>query len=195
MEVRPRYGPNEPPGGERCVRRQRCQTRSVHSYCVRCGSEPRKIIYRKRGADALPGSLVGATPRAKDRVGTLGHLVTGRPAAVPVEPRAQTEVRPRGFCSPFLVGVPLSMIPGSSTSPVQTSMPTSPSPSSEQIGTPNPPAIRFTRGKSFGTSRFTHLLGLPSCSLPCTDQTDMLGPRELLLPGFQRIGCPPCYWI
>src|SRR4029077_6264620 len=33
--------------------------------------------------------------------------------------------------------------------------------------------------------------GLPSCSLPCTDQTDMLGPRELLLPGFQRIGFPP----
>src|SRR6516164_8678885 len=33
--------------------------------------------------------------------------------------------------------------------------------------------------------------GLPSCSLPCTDQTDTLGPRELLLPGFQRIGCHP----
>src|SRR5438045_8060362 len=37
-------------------------------------------------------------------------------------------------------------------------MPTSPSPSSEQLGTPNPPAIRFTRGTSFGASRFTHLL-------------------------------------
>ena len=32
--------------------------------------------------------------------------------------------------------------------------------------------------------------GLPSCSPPCTDQTDTLGPRELLLLGFQRIGCP-----
>src|SRR6516165_10204392 len=41
---------------------------------------------------------------------------------------------------------------------VQTSMPTSPSPRSEQLGTPNPPAIRFTRGTSFGASRFTHLL-------------------------------------
>src|SRR3954471_15077189 len=40
----------------------------------------------------------------------------------------------------------------------RTSMPTSPSPSSEQLGTPNPPAIRFTRGTSFGASRFTHLL-------------------------------------
>src|ERR1700738_3956718 len=37
-------------------------------------------------------------------------------------------------------------------------MPTSPSPRSEQLGTPNPPAIRFARGTSFGASRFTHLL-------------------------------------
>ena len=37
-------------------------------------------------------------------------------------------------------------------------MPTSPSPRSERLGTPNPPAIRFTRDKSFGASRFTHLL-------------------------------------
>src|SRR5215472_17633795 len=37
-------------------------------------------------------------------------------------------------------------------------MPTSPSLRSEQLGTPNLPAIRFTRGTSFGASRFTHLL-------------------------------------
>src|SRR5215472_13789179 len=37
-------------------------------------------------------------------------------------------------------------------------MPTWPSPRSERLGTPNPPAIRFTRGTSFGASRFTHLL-------------------------------------
>jgi hypothetical protein len=37
--------------------------------------------------------------------------------------------------------------------------------------------------------------GLPSCSPPCTDQTDTLGHRELLLPGFQRIGCPPRCWV
>src|SRR4029077_13479960 len=37
-------------------------------------------------------------------------------------------------------------------------MPTWPSPRSEQLGTPNPPAIRFTRGTYFGASRFTHLL-------------------------------------
>src|SRR2546423_12440158 len=40
----------------------------------------------------------------------------------------------------------------------RTSMPTSPSPRSEQLGTPDPPAIRFTRGPSFGASWFTHLL-------------------------------------
>src|SRR6516164_5251907 len=54
--------------------------------------------------------------------------------------------------------MPLSMTPGSSSSPVPTSMPTSPSPRSERLGTPNLPAIRFTRGTSFGASRFTHLL-------------------------------------
>src|SRR3974377_704524 len=37
-------------------------------------------------------------------------------------------------------------------------MSTSPSPRSERLGTPNVPAIRFTRGTSFGASRFTHLL-------------------------------------
>src|SRR5712692_3989486 len=37
-------------------------------------------------------------------------------------------------------------------------MPTWPSPSSERLGSPNPPAIRFARGTYFGASRFTHLL-------------------------------------
>ena len=37
-------------------------------------------------------------------------------------------------------------------------MPTWPSPRSEQLGTPDPPAIRFTRGTYFGASWFTHLL-------------------------------------
>ena len=36
--------------------------------------------------------------------------------------------------------------------------PAHPSPRSERLGTPNLPAIRFTRGTSFGASRFTHLL-------------------------------------
>ena len=37
-------------------------------------------------------------------------------------------------------------------------MPTWPSPRSEQLGTPDLPAIRFTRGTYFGASWFTHLL-------------------------------------
>src|SRR4029077_5764075 len=47
---------------------------------------------------------------------------------------------------------------GARSSLVQTSMPTWPSPSSEQLGTPNLPAIRFTRGTSFGASWLPHLL-------------------------------------
>ena len=44
------------------------------------------------------------------------------------------------------------------------SMTTWPSPRSERLGTPNPPAIRFARGTYFGASRFTHLLR-PASSL------------------------------
>src|SRR6516165_7600683 len=56
-------------------------------------------------------------------------------------------------------------------------MPTRPSPRSERLGTPNPPAIRFSRGKYFGASRFTHLLR----------------PAKLLAPlyGSDRYGRPP----
>src|SRR6516164_7350718 len=56
-------------------------------------------------------------------------------------------------------------------------MPTSPSPSSEQLGTPKPPAIRSTRVKYFGASRFTHLLR----------------PAKLLAPlyGSDRFARPP----
>src|SRR6516162_1112005 len=56
-------------------------------------------------------------------------------------------------------------------------MPTRPSPSSERLGTPNPPAIRFSRGEYFGASRFTHLLR----------------PAKLLAPlyGSDRYGRPP----
>src|SRR6516162_684892 len=43
-------------------------------------------------------------------------------------------------------------------------MPTSPSPRSERLGTPNPPAIRSTRVKYFGASRFTHLACQVACS-------------------------------
>jgi len=37
--------------------------------------------------------------------------------------------------------------------------------------------------------------GLSGCSPSCTDQTDLLGHRGLLLPGFQRLGLPCRCWI
>jgi hypothetical protein len=46
------------------------------------------------------------------------------------------------------------------------SMTTWPSPRSERLGTPNPPAIRFARGSYFGASRFTHLLRPASLLAP-----------------------------
>src|SRR5207247_2367836 len=74
------------------------------------------------------------------------------------ERRGDPRVVP-GFRCPFLPDMPSSLTPGSSASNLSSfSMSTSPSPSSKRLGTPNPPAIRFTRGTYFGASRFTHLL-------------------------------------
>jgi len=74
------------------------------------------------------------------------------------ERRGDPRVVP-GFRCPFLPNMPSSLTPGSSIIVwSRTSMSTWPSPSSEQLGTPDPPAIRFTRGPSFGASWFTHLL-------------------------------------
>jgi hypothetical protein len=101
-----------------------------------------------------------------------------------------------GFHCPFLLRMPLSMTPGRlDHRKFQTSMPTSPSPRSERLGTPNPPAIRSTRVKYFGASRFTYLLR-PARLLapPARIRLGHPSPRGLLLPGFQRIGCPPRWY-
>src|SRR3712207_918805 len=50
-------------------------------------------------------------------------------------------------------------------------MPTRPSPRSERLGTPNTPAIRFTRGPLFEASLVRICYGLPGCSPPWTDLT------------------------
>src|SRR3954469_14369333 len=50
-------------------------------------------------------------------------------------------------------------------------MPTRPSPRSERLGTPNNPAIRFTRGSSFEASLVPVCYGLSGCSPPWTDRT------------------------
>src|SRR3954451_2156094 len=50
-------------------------------------------------------------------------------------------------------------------------MPTRPSPRSERLGTPNTPAIRFTRGPFFEASLVRVCYGLSGCSPPWTDRT------------------------
>src|SRR3954451_7448571 len=50
-------------------------------------------------------------------------------------------------------------------------MPTRPSPRSERLGTPNTPAIRFTRGPVFEASLVRVCYGLSGCSPPWTDRT------------------------
>src|SRR5215210_5045281 len=55
-------------------------------------------------------------------------------------------------------------------------MPTRPSPRSERLGTPNTPAIRFTRGTSFEASLVRICYGLSGCSPPWTDLTEFPQP-------------------
>src|SRR3954464_4592964 len=50
-------------------------------------------------------------------------------------------------------------------------MPTRPSPRSERLGTPNNPAIRFTRDLVFEASLVRICYGLSGCSPPWTDRT------------------------
>src|SRR6266568_7620997 len=85
---------SKPPGSECCVRRRLRRTRSVHSCCVGCGSEPRndeiagaEIVFMvernmrnavMRGIVVPPGSR--ATSRAKGSRRNLGYLVSGRQA-------------------------------------------------------------------------------------------------------------------
>ena len=51
----------------------------------------------------------------------------------------------------------------------QTAMSAWPSPRINRLGTPNDPAIRFTREVNFGATFSSHIrYGLPGCSPPCT---------------------------
>src|SRR3954454_14783282 len=77
-----------------------------------------------------------------------------------------------GLSLPFRPDMPSSLTPGSSSSPLSSvAMPTRPSPRSERLGTPNTPAIRFTRGPPFGASLVRICYGLSGCSPPWTDLT------------------------
>src|SRR5215471_9910776 len=57
-------------------------------------------------------------------------------------------------------------------------MPTWPSPSSERLGTPKIPAIRFTRGTYFGASRFTSATACQVARPPLTDRTRSPRPQR-----------------
>ena len=111
------------------------------------------------------------------------------------ERRGDPRVVP-GFHCPSLLDMPLSMTPGSSiiASPVircRHGLRRDLSGSALPI---LPQSV--SRGARLSGLPDSHICyGLPSCSPPCTDQTDMLGHRGLLLPGFQRIGLPPRCWI
>src|SRR4051795_2903477 len=73
--------------------------------------------------------------------------------------------------------MPSSLTPGSSTSHVSSvATPTRPSPRSERLGTPNNPAIRFTRGPFFEASLVRICYGLSGCSPPWTDLTEFPRP-------------------
>src|SRR3954468_11111410 len=77
-----------------------------------------------------------------------------------------------GLSLPFRPDMPSSLTPGSSTSHVSSvAMPTRPSPRSERLGTPNTPAIRFTRDPLFEASLVRICYGLSGCSPPWTDRT------------------------
>src|SRR6266403_1862540 len=94
-----------------------------------------------------------------------------------------------GLSLPFLLGMPLSMTPGSSiiASPelrcrhgLRRDLSSSALPILPQS------VSRGARISGLLDSR--NLLRPAKLLPPCTDQTDALGPRGLLLPGFQRIG-------
>src|SRR5262252_4903803 len=68
-------------------------------------------------------------------------------------------------------------------------MPTWPSPSSERLGTPKIPAIRFTRGTYFGASRFTYATACQVARPPLTDRTRSAAPEGFYFQASGRLVC------
>src|SRR5262245_41756474 len=70
-------------------------------------------------------------------------------------------------------------------------MSTWPSLWTKKLGTPNDPAIRFTRGTDFVATMVRNCYGLSGCSPPWTDLTvKYFGHRGLLLPAFRQVRSP-----
>jgi hypothetical protein len=103
-----------------------------------------------------------------------------------------------GFRGSFLPGMPPSTTPGSSDiARVQYSSRCrhGPSPKSERLGTPDSPAIRFTRDVRFRGFLFRICCGLPGCSPPLGGSDQVIpGHRGLIHPGFRRLGRPRRRW-
>jgi hypothetical protein len=79
-----------------------------------------------------------------------------------------------GFRCSFPPDMPPSLTPGSSIIvSVQDRCRRWPSPWTKGLGTPENPAIRFTRGTDFGATLVRDCYGLSGCWPPCTDLTGL----------------------
>src|SRR3954469_11046839 len=124
----------------------------------------RVMLSRSVLAEPAPSAPLAGTSRLHRRAAYTRCL---RCAGAPRRPTSGS-----GLSLPFRPDMPSSLTPGSSTSHVSSvAMPTRPSPRSERLGTPNTPAIRFTRGSSFEASLVRVCYGLSGCSPPWTDRT------------------------
>src|SRR5262245_57439694 len=56
----------------------------------------------------------------------------------------------------------------------------------KELGTPNSPAIRFTRGTVFAATLVRNCYGLSGCWPPCTDQTSLLANGGFCFQAFDR---------
>src|SRR4051812_24122282 len=122
------------------------------------------MLSRSVLAEPAPSAPLAGTSRLHRRAAYPRCL---RCAGAPRRP-----ARGSGLSLPFRPDMPSSLTPGSSTSHVSSvAMPTRPSPRSERLGTPNTPAIRFTRDPLFEASLVRICYGLSGCSPPWTDRT------------------------
>src|SRR3954447_17754982 len=129
----------------------------------------RVMLSRSVLAEPAPSAPLAGTSRLHRRAAYPRCL---RCAGAPRRPASGS-----GLSLPFRPDMPSSLTPGSSDiACVQFTRPTRPSPRSERLGTPNTPAIRFTRGPFFEASLVRHCYGLSGCSPPWTDLTEFPRP-------------------
>src|SRR3954469_14620236 len=122
------------------------------------------MLSRSVLAEPAPSAPLAGTSRLHRRAAYTRCL---RCAGAPRRPASGS-----GLSLPFRPDMPSSLTPGSSTSHVSSvAMPTRSSPRSERLGTPNTPAIRFTRDPVFEASLVRICYGLSGCSPPWTDRT------------------------